>query len=342
MANKQTVATIVPNWNGKNVIDKCLSSLLEQSYPTTVVVVDNGSVDGSAQHIKNNYPRVVVIEHKVNKGFAGGVNAGIRWAMNGDFDYVALFNNDAVAHKNWLKHQMATATKSSIIGVCTPKMLLNDKVRIDGTGDNYTSWGLAYPRGRQELDAGQYDNKLEVFGASGGASLYRIKMLEEIGLFDEDFFAYYEDVDLSFRAQLAGWKVAYVPSAEAYHQVGATSSRIKGFTTYQTLKNLPWLMWKNVPGRLLIIVLPRFMLAYISFFVSAVMRGHAWAAVKGVFVSLLLLPKKLIERHAIQHNRKVPIAYIKSIMTWGLPPNARRLRVLRRMWQKIVSWRRAI
>src|SRR6201999_312952 len=98
-------------------------------------------------------------------------------------------------------------------------------------------------------DIDKYDKQTAVFVASGGASLYRIKMLQEIGLFDEDFFAYYEDVDLSFRAQLAGWKVAYAPRAVAYHQIGATSGHIKGFTTYQTIKNLPLLFYKNVPRK---------------------------------------------------------------------------------------------
>jgi GT2 family glycosyltransferase len=153
-------------------------------------------------------------------------------------------------------------------------------------------------------------------------------MLEQIGLFDEDFFAYYEDVDLSFRAQLAGWKVRYVPEAIAYHQIGATSSKIAGFTTYQTLKNLPWIHLKNTPASIYWRTLPRFFVAYHAFLISAIWRFDFYAATKGYCVMYFLLPKKFIQRLGIQHRRKVSSKYIWDSMTPGLPPNARKLRRL--------------
>src|SRR5262249_6568072 len=154
-----------------------------------------------------------------------------------------------------------------------------------------------------------------------------IKMLDEIGLFDDDFFAYYEDVDLSFRAQLAGWKVGYVPKAEVYHEIGATSGKIKGFTSHQTIKNLPWLFWKNVPlGPVFLKILPRFTFAYLLIVASALARGQLRPALKGITLSVLLLPKKLGQRHQIQKNRKVTKAYINSIILHDLPPNAHKLR----------------
>src|SRR5690606_20741179 len=142
----------------------------------------------------------------------------IRAALRKNTDYIALFNNDAVAHQDWLKNLVKTLEDDPETGIATCKLLSADKSRIDSTGDFYTTWGLPFPRGRGEAKLTKYDNDTRVFGASGGASLYRASMLKEIGLFDEDFFAYYEDVDISFRAQLAGWKVLYVPTAEAYHQ----------------------------------------------------------------------------------------------------------------------------
>jgi GT2 family glycosyltransferase len=257
------------------------------------VVVDNGSRDDSVAYIREKYPSVHLIEHAHNKGFAGGVNAGIRWAIHNGFEFVALLNNDAVAEQDWLKHLLATLDSNPEVGIATPKFLDSNKEHFDSTGDIYTTWGLPYPRGRGEPVSDKYDSQTEIFGASGGASLYRAKMLEDIGLFDEDFFAYYEDVDLSFRAQLAGWKVRYVPTALAYHEVGATSALVKGFTTYQALKNYPWMLWKNVPLSLLPTILPRFLLAYNAVFWSSVAKGRGWPALKGSFVSLVLLPKKL-------------------------------------------------
>jgi hypothetical protein len=153
-------------------------------------------------------------------------------------------------------------------------------------------------------------------------------MLKQIGLFDEDFFAYYEDVDLSFRAQLAGWKVQYEPKAIAYHQIGATSSKIKGFTTYQTTKNLPLLLWKNAPASIFWRILPRFLIAYCSFLASAAWRFQTWPALRGYYKMLLLLPKKTWERWHIQHHRTVKPAYIWDMITPGLPPNAQKLRIL--------------
>ena len=233
-----------------------------------------------------------------------------------------------MADRNWLEYLVKELESHSKTGITTCKLINADQTELDSTGDMYTSWGLPFPRGRGEPVSNRYDEQLSIFAASGGASLYRITMLREIGLFDEDFFAYYEDVDISFRAQLAGWKVSYVPAAKAYHQIGATSGKIKGFTTYQTTKNLPWLLWKNAPASVLIKVLPRFLVAYYSFILSASVRNQAGPAVRGFLRMLSLLPKKTWQRWEIQHRRQVKPAYIWSIMTHDLPPNAYKLRLL--------------
>jgi GT2 family glycosyltransferase len=142
-------------------------------------------------------------------------------------------------------------------------------------------------------------------------------------------------VDLSFRAQLAGWKVLYQPKAVAYHRIGETSGRIKGFTVYQTFKNLPMMIIKNVPKGLGNIIYPRFILAYTSFFLSALARGDGWHAFKGFSKFLSLLPKKLGERRKIQSGKKVSNEYIYSILTHDLPENSTKLRKLRAVWQKL-------
>jgi GT2 family glycosyltransferase len=338
MASKSTVkvSVVVPNWNGIGSLGVCLDSLLAQTLHARIIVVENGSRDGSLEFLQKNYPQVELIIHQKNKGFAGGVNAGIRKAIDDGAEYVALFNNDAVADKDWLKNLADDLEINTDAGIATCKFMSIDKRHLDSTGDLYTTWGLPYPRGRDEPVSDVYDDRVQVFAASGGASLYRVSMLGEIGLFDEDFFAYYEDVDISFRAQLAGWKVRYVPEAIAYHQIGATSGKIPGFTTYQTIKNLPWLLWKNVPGgKIFLHVWPRLVLAYLLFIGSALQRGQVWPVVKDSAVSTVLLPRKIIERGSIQRRRKVPKAYIWASMTHDLPPNARRLRQLRSTWWHI-------
>lgn len=334
--DSQKVYVVIPNWNGADRIRGCLDSLVSQSLEHQVIVVDNGSEDSSVEIIEKDYSGAHLIKHKRNLGFAGGVNAGIKHAIDQGAKYVALLNNDAVAEKTWLKHLVEFLDQNPKAGIATSKICDDKKTHLDSTGDQYTNWGLPYPRGRGEPFGNKYDSETWVFGASGGASIYRTKTLEKVGLFDEDFFAYYEDIDLSFRAQLAGWKVGYVPGAIVYHEIGATSSTIKGFATYQTIKNLPWLFWKNVPaGRIFITILPRFTFAYLSFIASALARGQFGPVTKGLAFYAILLPKKLWQRYRIQKNRSVSNDYIWDIITHDLPPNARKLRNLRSKWWKL-------
>jgi GT2 family glycosyltransferase len=332
---KAKTAVVIPNWNGKDSLGNCLDSLQAQTEPAEIIVVDNGSTDGSVEFLGINYPAVVLIKRDKNYGFTGGTNPGMQKAIGDGFKYVALFNNDAIADKNWLKQLVAFLDEHDNAGIATSKICDAKKTHLDSTGEGYSIWGLPFPRGRAEEFSHKYDKDVWVFGASGGASLHRIKMLEEIGLFDNDFFAYYEDVDLSFRAQLAGWKIGYVPEAIASHEIGATSSKMKGFTTYQTMKNLPMLLWKNVPFKLLPVIVPRFYIAYNAFYISAARRGQLWPALRGELAFVIKFPKKLSQRRHIQKSRRVSLEYINSIMTHDLPPKADKLWALRAKWRKI-------
>jgi GT2 family glycosyltransferase len=313
-------------------------SLKNQSMEASIIVVDNASSDGSIRHIEKKYPEVSLIKLRKNRGFAGGVNAGIKHAIEQGSEYIALLNNDAVADKNWIKNLVEFLESHPEVGIATSKITDADQKFFDSTGDIYTIWGLPYPRGRgEDAKANKYDETEPVFGASGGASLYRVEMLKQIGLFDEDFFAYYEDVDLSFRAQLAGWQVFYIHNAVAYHHIGATSSKIKGFATYHTLKNLPLLLWKNVPWRLMPKIWPRLVITWGTILASALSRGQLIAVTKGIFMGTLLWPIKLFERRKIQKHRKVPVNYIDSIIIHDLPPNARKLRAIRSRWWRLTG-----
>lgn len=324
---------VIPNWNGEEYLRECIDSLLNQSVKSTIVVVDNGSSDASREILEAYGKKIVRIYREKNYGFTGGVNPGIKYAMENDFDAVALLNNDAVADKDWLNHLVSEIRGE--IGIVTCSLQTYDKKHMDSTGESMTTWGLPYPRGRDSAAGDSMSEKEFIFGASGGASLYSIPMFREVGIFDDDFFAYYEDVDVSFRAQLAGWKALYVPKAVAYHRIGKTSERIKGFTVYHTFKNLPLVTFKNVPKGLRHVIYPRFMLAYTFFFFSALTRGDGWIALKGFGKFLSLIPKKSRERKEIQSKKKVDNAYINSILTHDLPENSARLRKLRSMWWKL-------
>lgn len=336
---KPLVYVIIPNWNGAEDLPGAIDSVLAQSHDNLkLVIVDNGSTDKSRQIIeqyKAKDKRVEAIYRDKNYGYTGGVNPGFELAIKEGAVYAAPFNNDAVADKDWLKYLVDCLEHQPEAGFATCKLLHSDGKTIDSTGDQYSVWGLPYPRGRDEPAGGKYDKQTDIFGASGGASLYRVRMLEQIGLFDDDFFAYYEDIDLSFRAQLAGWRAVYVPQSVVYHQQGKTSGRMGDFTVYQSFKNFPMVVTKNIPKGLRGRIVPRFLLAYGMFFGSAVKKGKFIPAAKGIGTFISLLPKKLRERKQIQNTKRVETAYIDSLLLHDLPPDQRKLIKLRAFWRRL-------
>lgn len=330
------VAIVVLNWNGIDDTIPCLESLLVQSYKNyTIVLVDNGSVDNSIEVLGTFIPphadKIHLIKNTINKGFAGGVNTGIQWAIEDKYDYVALFNNDAVADKKWLSSLVEAADTSDEIGIVTGLLLHENGKTIDSTGDWYSTWGLAFPRNRGDKVSRAPEGGL-VFGASGGATLYKTALFKNIGLFDEDFFAYYEDVDISFRAQLAGYKATYTPDAIAYHKQGATSNKIPGFAVRQTFKNLPLLFWKNVPTQLLLPIGLRFYFALVLIYGNSFTHRNGWSATQGTLKGLLLLPKALKQRRLIQKKKRVSSDYINQMLWHDLPPDQTGLRKFRRIF----------
>ena len=241
------VSLIVLNWNGKQYLETCLSSLLNQTYPNLeIIFVDNGSTDGSVEFVRQNYSTalnaLIIVEHDVNLGFAAGVNSGIAVSKG---KYIATVNNDTEADPDWITELVNAMESDSGIGSCASKMLrFYDRIRIDSAGTIVYQNGNAYDRGADEEDIGQYDHQEEVFGACAGAALYRRQMLDEIGLFDKDYFAYFEDVDLSFRMHLFGWRCMYVPTAIVYHMHSGTSKVASPFKIYHLERNKLWNMWK--------------------------------------------------------------------------------------------------
>ena len=320
-------AVVIPNWNGAEFLGACLSSLVGQSHPAELIVVDNGSTDGSPALVRERFPTVTLLALPGNRGFAGAVNRGIEHALRGGVEYVALLNNDAVAAPDWLERLIACAERHPEAGIVTSKLLRADGVHIDSTGDFYSCWGWAYPRGRDEPDRGQYDGpeRREVFCGSGGASLLRSRMLAEVGLFDEDYFAYLEDQDLGFRAQLMGWRARYEPTALAWHRMMATSGRIAHLDRYLAIRNCIYLYVKNLPAPLVWRYLPRFLLG-LALMAANDVRRRRFRAIAGAYLDAARhLPTMLAKRRRVQAARRVEVGYIDSIILHGLPPTQRTL-----------------
>jgi len=244
------VAVVIPSWNGRKWLDLVLPSLVAQSYRSfEVVVVDNGSSDGTVEHLREAWPAVEVVALESNVGFAAGVNRGIAASRS---PLVALVNNDMELHPGFLYALVEALDAEPGAAAATAKMLsFNERDVLDGAGDVLRWSSVAMPRGRGERDRGQYDRREEVFSACGGAALYRRAAFDEVGLFDEHFFAQLEDVDWGFRARLLGFGCVYVPDAVAYHMGSATTKR-EGrpdpwFWALPARNNV-WLWLKNYPA----------------------------------------------------------------------------------------------
>jgi GT2 family glycosyltransferase len=239
---------IIPHLNGKHHLDDCLGSLRQQTVKAfEVLLVDNGSSDGTQAYVRENFPEVTLIELGQNQGFTGACNAG--WAA-AQGEIVILLNNDTEVEPNWLREVLATFAQNPQVGMVASKMLLFDQRDTFHTaGDFYRVDGIPGNRGVWQKDVGQFDQIEPVFSACGGSSAYRRTMLAEIGFLDDDFFFSCEDVDMGWRAQLAGWQVLYVPTAVVYHKLKATGGSVTG--SYYDGRNFLYLIWKNYPSTLL-------------------------------------------------------------------------------------------
>lgn len=241
-------SVIIPTWNGRGLLAACLEALAAQSeHDFEMVVVDNGSSDGTAEWLRLHHPQVTLIANASNAGFARAVNQGIRAAAG---EYLAILNNDTEPESEWLASLLAAAGAGPRVGMVASKMLFADRPQmINSAGICVDLAGIAWDRLGGAPDAPGETERLAIFGPCGGAALYRRAMLDEIGLFDESFFAYLEDVDLAWRARAAGWGCLYAPRARVLHRHSATSIEGSPFKRYQLGRNKVWLIAKNYPFR---------------------------------------------------------------------------------------------
>jgi len=246
------VSVLIVNWNGKHHLGECLGSLFAQDFRSfEVIMVDNASQDGSVDYVREHFPEVKIKVLPENRGFAGGNNEGIRISSG---KYLALVNNDTKTERSWLEYLFEEAEKSpQSIGMWACKILSYDDPRIiDNVGLLIYPDGLGRGKGRLEPDRGQYDQKGEALFPSGCAGFYRRKMMDEIGLFDEKFFAYADDVDMGLRARIAGWGCMYVPAAKVYHKYSSSSSAYSPLKAFLVERNRIWVMLKYFPLELIL------------------------------------------------------------------------------------------
>ena len=208
------LTVIIPTWNRSRLLEQCLSSLARQRVTCPVLVVDNGSTDSTRDMLESRFPGVQVLALGENQGFARAVNRGIRHCGS---EYVALLNNDTEVDPGWVEAGLAAFEQNPSYWFLASRMMdYRSRERVDSAGDGYDRTGMPFKRGRGD-PRDRHNRTLPVLGASAGAAFYRRELFDRIGLFDEEYYMYLEDVDLSLRAQLAGHPCLYVPKAVVYH-----------------------------------------------------------------------------------------------------------------------------
>jgi GT2 family glycosyltransferase len=293
-----------------------LSALQRQTFSDhEVILVDNGSTDDSRAFTREAFPEVIVIELGENLGFTGACNVGYA-ASRGAF--VCLLNNDTEADDRWLEVIADTFRRYPRVGVVASKMLLYDRRdHFHSAGDFYRVNGIPGNRGVWKEDKGQYDKEEPVFSACGGAAAYRRTMIEEIGFLDDAFFFSCEDVDLSWRAHLAGWEVMYAPEAVVYHKLKASGgSGTVG--SYHDGRNFLYVIWKNYPTQLLRRHAGAVLGAQLKITIEALRawRGPAARArIRGQLAGLFGFFKMRSARKQIQASRWIEIEAIEARMT---------------------------
>jgi GT2 family glycosyltransferase len=314
MVNK-LVSIIIPNWNGEKLLAQCLPSIKRSNFNNyEIILVDNNSVDNSIQLAKSIFNNLKVIKLNRNYGFAKAVNEGIKQSKG---EYLFLLNNDVIIEKDCITRLVRVLVQKSedIVGVTGKILSLSDKNIIDSAGDEINIVGQASSRGKGESKTKESTEE-PVFLITAGGSLFRKKTFNKVGLFDDDFFAYYEDVDWCLRAQLSGYKLWYTPKAVMYHEHKATSKRMANYVEYLQFRNQTQVIIKNFPSPLLIkrlrwLKIPLVHLNTILFFAKNNLLKEALLSDLWI---VFRLPQLILKKIMIQKNRKVDLNYFDNQM----------------------------
>jgi GT2 family glycosyltransferase len=280
------VSIVVLNWNGRHLLAECLSALRAQTWRDfEIIVVDNGSQDGSLEWLAATAPDIQVIRNDMNLGFATANNQGIHAARA---PLIAVLNNDALPEPDWLQVLVDVATREPGVGMFASRILLREPAgTIDSLGIEVDRAGMAWNRawGRRATDR-LVEQPSEVFGPSGAAAVYRREMLDQIGLFDDEFFIYYEDVDLAWRAQWRGWRCLYVPQAIVLHAHSATTKRGSPFKRRLLSRNKWWAIAKNYPFDRMWLYVPVMLAIDLGSLLSSLVLERNFSSVQGRWEAL--------------------------------------------------------
>ena len=321
------ISVIVVNWNRRELLRSCLRSLNSQNgVPHEIILVDNGSADGSVEMAEAETPNIRIIRNTTNQGFCRANNQGIELARA---PHIALLNNDAEADSDWLRALLSVVERRPDVGMVASKILVwEDPRRIDKTGHLIWPDGQNRGRGTGEVDRGQYDREEEVLWPDGCAALYRKAMLDEIGGFDEDLFAYGDDAELGLRARIAGWKCIYTPAAVVRHHRGATLGVRSSRRLELIERNRLLLAVKHFPGSLLWLNLPYFAARILAGALAGLCgRGEAGkfsgpgdkvrlagALLRGLASGLRLAPRTWRKRRQLDPIRRLTSRQVRDLI----------------------------
>ena len=303
------VSIVIVTWNGRQYLDPCLRAAeAQQGISTEIIVVDNGSTDGSAEFVRTTFPHVRVIGLTQNRGFAGGNNVGAQEARG---EYVAFLNNDTVAEETWLRALRAGIELTAGFALVTSRIVyMHNPGVIDSAGDGLFRGGGAFKRHHGEA-ADRAGGTTEVFGVCGAACLMPKAVFDELGGFDDQFFASHEDVDLSYRARLRGYRCRYVSDATVRHHGSATLGTVSARAVFQGQRNLEWMYLKNTPASLLARTLLGHLLYTAAAAVHFARMGLLMTFVSAKAAAITGLPAVLRKRVVVQRTRTIGAAEIE-------------------------------
>lgn len=297
---------VIPNYNGIHYIENCLRSL--ENEPAHIIVVDNGSTDGSREIVQEKFPGIELICLEKNYGFCKAVNAGI---VNSKTTYVILLNNDTVVERGLVRaleqplerHPEVFSGSAQMRNMQYPEL-------IDDAGDYYCALGWAFARGKDK-PANDYQHGCRVFAACGGASIYRRKIFNEIGTMDENHFAYLEDIDLGYRARISGYINLYIPEAVVYHAgSGASGSRYNDFKVSLTSRNSVYLIYKNMPPVQILLNLPLLIAGFAIKTVFFIKKGLGSTYIRGLRDGIAMCFSVEGRAHRVRYQRECLHSYI--------------------------------
>lgn len=314
------ITLAVLTYDGRELLDATLPSVLAQTHEAgvEVLVVDDGSSDGTGDHVRARWPQVRVLELGENVGVAAALNHAVAVT---DTELVALLNNDVELAPGWLAPLVAALDADPGAASATGKLLrYDDRERLDAAGDVLLRSAAVINRGAGEVDRGQYDQPEAVFGACAGAALYRRSAFDVVGPFDEAYFAYLEDVDWAMRAQLAGLRARYEPAAVGFHMGGATTRRRRDFFGRLQRRNQLLLVAKTFPAGTLARHGWRIAGTQLVSLASSAREGELRSHVTALGEAARMLPAALRRRRALQRARRAPVREVERMMAAGVPP----------------------